>query len=340
MHIQAARKQGVPVGELPSVGKLLGEAVECWGSRIALRRRRVPLQWSVMTWTELGGDVRSVACGLMKLGVEAGDRVALLGNTRLEWTLVDYGILSIGAVSVPLYHSEGAEYVRYVLADSGASVIVVEDRAQLDKVLEHRDALPDLKGIVVMEVMDLREVPGAYMLDELMREGRRYLRKHRRDFAARYDAVQRSDLATIVYTSGTTGVAKGVELNHGNLLGAVESLAPMLPHVGPDDTTILFLPLSHIYARLAQFFALQTGFGMAYAQRVDNLGEVLREVRPTFFFAVPRIYERIYQQVAGRYRSLSPVLKSVFRESLAAARERRRVSPGTLPPKGSGGQQT
>jgi long-chain acyl-CoA synthetase len=315
-----------------SVGSLLSAAVERWGPAIALRRRREPLNWSVSTWTELGDQVRAVAGGLLSLGIKPGDRIGLLSNTRVEWTVLDYGALSIGAVVVPIYHSGTPQQIAFALADSGSRMLVLESRAQLEVLGPYLSALEQLERKIVFEVMDLREHDDALLFDELIREGRRYMRDHGEEFAKMLAGVGRDDLATIVYTSGTTGAQKGVRITHGNILAAVESIREVLP-VGPDDTTLLCLPLSHIFPRLAQFAALSYGFCIAYARRVDLLSEVLREVRPTFFFAVPRIYERLYHRVVSGYRELPPLVRTLVRRGVVAARE----SGGAVPGPGDSG---
>jgi long-chain acyl-CoA synthetase len=303
----------------PSIGVMQAAAVERWGARVALRRRRQPLKWSVISWTELGEQVRAAAAGLLAIGVEPGDRVAMVATTRVEWTIIDYAILAIGAVGVPIYHSNTADQVTFVLRHSGARVAVVEDQEQLEKVLEAMPHLPRLKRTVVFDVMDLRQHAHGCLLDELYRDGRRFLRENPGLLEERMAAVQPDWLATIVYTSGTTGVPKGVRLTHANLMAAIKALDGVLD-VDTDDTTVLCLPLSHIYARLAQYAALSHGFCIAYAARVDLLGEVLREVRPTFFFGVPRIYERIYHEVVSGYRDMPALLQGLVRRGIQATR--------------------
>ena len=315
-----------------SMGALLRNAVDSWGPRIAARRRREALQWSVLSWAELGEQVRSIAAGMLTLGVKPGDTVALLSRTRIEWSLIDYATLTIGGVVVPLYHSNTANQWRFVIEDSKATVLFVEDREQLEAILPHLASLPDLRHLVLIEVADLRELDNSMLLDELGRDGRRLLREQPERVDDAIDAVSPEDLATIVYTSGTTAQPKGVLLTHGNLLAAVLAL-PAVIDVGPEDTTVLCLPLSHIYPRLAQFTSLATGFCIAYARRADRLQEVLVEVKPTFFFAVPRIYERIYQQTLLRYRELPPLLQVAFRKGVAAARDVRGLPrPESGPP--------
>jgi long-chain acyl-CoA synthetase len=293
--------------------------VQRFGPAIALRRRREPLNWSVSTWTELGEQVRAVAAGLLSTGVKRGDCVGLLSNTRVEWTVLDYAAMSIGAVVVPIYHSSTPQQICFALHDSKACMLVVESRTQLESLNPHLSDLKALRWKVVFEVMDLREDSNAMLFDELIRQGRRYMRDEGPDFEAVLNAVQSDDLATIVYTSGTTGAQKGVHLSHGNILAAITAIREVLP-VGPDDTTLLCLPLSHIFPRLAQFAALEYGFCIAYARRVDLLAEVLAEVRPTFFFAVPRLYERIYHEVVAGYRDLPPLMRTMVRKGLEAAR--------------------
>ncbi|MEE2830502.1 MAG: AMP-binding protein [Myxococcota bacterium] len=309
-----------------SVGALLAQAVDRWGARIALRRRREPLRWSVLSWTELGSMVASIAAGLSELGVNAGDCVGVLSSTRVEWTLVDYGVLSIGAVTVPIYHSNTAGQVAHVLRDSGARVVVVEDSVQLDKVLAKWDELPDLEHVVLIEVMDLREVDRGVLLDELVRDGRRALREDANRVKKALAQVSPDSLASIVYSSGTTGLSKGVRLTHRNLLAAVTALDGAL-EVDAEDTTVLCLPLSHIYGRLGQYSALTHGFCIAYARRVDLLQEVLAEVRPTFFFGVPRLYERIYLQVLSGYRGMPPLLRGFVQRGVQSVKQSMRSEP-------------
>ena len=318
---------------MPStIGGLLERAVDTWGPRIAMRRRREAAQWSVLSWAEVGQRARAIGAGLVAGGLKRGERVALLSRTRIEWSLVDYGVLSVGGVLVPLYHSNTPSQWRFAIEDSGASVLVLEDREQLEALRPLLPSLPSLRTIVLIEVADLRDMENGVLLDELERSGRRWLRDQPEAWAAVSAAVVPDDLATIVYTSGTTGQPKGVCLTHRNLLAAVTAL-PQVVDVGEDDTTVLCLPLSHIYPRLAQFTALATGFCIAYARRVDALREVLLEVRPTFFFAVPRIYERIYQETLSRYRELPPLLQAAFRKGVAAARDERGLPrPESGPP--------
>jgi long-chain acyl-CoA synthetase len=304
-----------------SIGELLRRAVARWGPRVALRRRREALQWGVLTWTELGQQVDALAGGLLHIGVRPGDRVALMSNTRLEWSLVDYAVLSLGAATVPVYHSCTAQQAAWVLADSGASVLIVDERTTLERIRGALEELPALRRILVLEVMDLRGDPKVSLFDEVLKDGRRFVREHPLATTEVLRQVEPDTLATLVYTSGTTGRPKGVRLTHRNLLAAVESLDGLVD-AGTDDTTVLALPLSHIYARLGQFFALQKGFAIAYAQRVDVLADVLKEVRPTFFFAVPRIYERIYHEVSARYRELPGLLQGVLRRGVDATRTR------------------
>jgi long-chain acyl-CoA synthetase len=231
---------------------------------------------------------------------------------------------------VPIYHSSTAGQVRYVLSDSETRVVVVEDRLQLEKIQGVLQELPNLARIIVIDVMDLRTVPQAMLLDELTRDGRRVLREQPGRLEERRDAVEPTWLATIVYTSGTTGVSKGVLLTHRSLLAAIEALTGVLD-VGVDDTTVLCLPLSHIYGRLGQYAALSHGFCIAYARRIDILADVLQEVRPTFFFGVPRLYERIYHRVVTSYRDMPPLLKGLVRRGVEQKREEEADEPEDLP---------
>ena len=244
--------------------------------------------WSAVSSGDFYRNVISVAGALTNWGIRKGDRVAILSENRPEWAMADFATLFLGAVTVPIYSTLTAEQTAYVLGDSGARVIFVSTKPQLDKVLAIRDQVP----VERIGVMDDIETPAAATwnrLDSPTVTGRSV------QFEQTARAIQPDDLATVIYTSGTTGIAKGVMLTHGNM---ATNIACSLEgfDIRRGQSSISFLPLSHVTARHVDFAMLYHGVTLAYCSFIEMLPQALLEVRPTFFVAVPRVYEKIYAQ--------------------------------------------
>ncbi|MGZ4438724.1 MAG: AMP-dependent synthetase/ligase, partial [Nocardioidaceae bacterium] len=245
--------------------------------------RRVGGRWTPVTAREFAAEVRSLAAGLIASGVKAGDRVGLLSKTRYEWTLCDYAIWTAGAVTVPIYETSSAEQVQWNLGDSGAVATILESsthQATFDSV---RDQLPDLQHCWQID---------AGGLDALVAAGRDVPDS---ELAARRATLDVDSLATIIYTSGTTGRPKGCELTHGNLLGTGRSAGKVIPELfNPDGSTLLFLPLAHVFARLIQVACVETGARMGHTADIKNLLADFATFQPTFILSVPRVFEKVY----------------------------------------------
>jgi long-chain acyl-CoA synthetase len=231
--------------------------------------------------------VAAVAGGLRRWGIGHGDRVAILSENRAEWTIADFASLLLGAVTVPIYATLTAEQTAYILQDSGARVIFVSSEMQLRKVLSVRGQT----ALEKLVVMDASESAGAVRMSEMEPEGQ----ANDSALEATARAVSADDLATIIYTSGTTGTPKGVMLSHGNMASNLNcSLAEFPVRLG--DVSISFLPLSHVTARHVDFALLYRGVTLAHLALVNHLPQALLQVKPTFFIAVPRVYEKIHFQ--------------------------------------------
>ncbi|MFD0356092.1 AMP-dependent synthetase/ligase [Streptomyces sp. NPDC127110] len=255
---------------------------ERYGDATALRFRTPGRDgWETRTYAELGASVREAGRTLLGLGVGAGERVAVLAETRPEWTYAHFGILAAGAVLVPAYPTAGEEELAWVLSDSEAVVAVCEDAAQAARVEALRPKLPALRAVVRM---DGPAVPSGATDAQL---------------AARAAAVTPGADAAIVYTSGTTGLPKGCRLTHGNL-GAVQDATLPLVQGGPGDSTYLYLPLAHLLAQLIQFTTLLEGGELCYfGGRIEDVVAELAEARPTHLPSVPRLFEKVHAVVLG-----------------------------------------
>jgi len=281
-----------------TVPKLFFHRVEKYKDRVALRKKDLGI-WDKITWLQYGDMVRRVGMGLVALGLKPKDRVAIMGESRPEWLYADLGNLSVNGISVGVYTTCSAEEVKYHLSHSEARFFFVEDEEQLDKALEIRDQLPKLEKIIVMDMKGLRHFndPMVISFDELLEKGRELDEKDPALFEQRVEKTRPEDIATFVYTSGTTGPPKAALLSHFNVLSNSNAFAK---HVPAFDTDVIlsYLPLCHIGERtMSVYHAINMGFTVFFAEGPDTVPENLREVSPTFFFGVPRIWEKFHSAI-------------------------------------------
>jgi long-chain acyl-CoA synthetase len=277
-------------------------------------------QWVDVTVPELERATREVSSGLRALGVRSGDRVAILSQNRPEWTISDFAILALGAVSVPVYPTLLAKQIEFILEDSGAVAILAEDAAQRDKVLEVRGALPALRHLIVFDPAAAGE--GVLALDQLRAQGRELEGKEGK---GKFDELVRQarpdDLATLVYTSGTTGNPKGAMLTHGNITSNVVATCSVMPFE-TGDIALSILPLSHILERMADFSYLYKGGTIAYAEEVAKVRDNILEVRPDLFAAVPRLFEKMQAAIMDNVAQAPAIRQKLFHWALGVAKER------------------
>ena len=283
------------LGRGPVVDLFL-EAVDKFGPSAALRHRDES-GWRDIAYHEVERRVGAVVAGLGALGLGRGDRAAIFSSNRPEWALSDYGCLCAGVVAVPVYPTLTPTQVRYLLADSGARLVFAGDRSQLDKVLEIRAECPALEWIVVFDQEG--NLPSGVLpwADFLARGETAAASATRAAFREEARRASPDDLATIIYTSGTTGDPKGVMLTHNNLYTNVRACSQVLP-IDQRDSSLSFLPLSHVFQRMVDYLFFNLGCSIAYARSIQLVTEDLKEVRPTFACSVPRLYEKIYATVS------------------------------------------
>lgn len=293
--------------------------------------RKVGGAWESIPADRALSDVQQVALGLAGLGIEPGDRVGILSENRYEWPVGDLAILSLGAVTVPIYPTLTAEQCAYMLRDAGVKVLFVSSAEQLAKILGVKERLPKLATIVTFDAAPSgggMTMPWA----ELMRRGAEARRADGTRWAEHVHAVRPDDLATIIYTSGTTGEPKGAMLLHSNIASNVEASLQVMK-LTPEDTCLSFLPLCHIFERMAGLYAmLQGGVTIAYAQSQDTVGADALEVRPTLLCGVPRFYEKVYGRVMEAADGFPPIRRALFDWGLGVGRRAARAFlSGTKP---------
>lgn len=293
------------------------ERVNASGAAVAIRGLNQP---AGMTWREWFDASERFAASLVEWGVQPGDRCALIANTRPEWVVVDIGIMMAGAVSVPLYPSSPAIAVQAILKDAQPSVVVVEDPVQLQKVLSCLDDIPTLKRVVYLDHECVFRTPAAdgkrqlhvqelqtgkldvRAFEQLDGEGRRALVDTPKLVSKRRRALRPEDVASVVYTSGTSREPLGVKLTHDNFLAEVQALTS-LNLLTAQDAQILFLPLAHIFARVLYITAIGYGIETTYMHELHRLKEAWQSVQPTFFAGVPHVFERIREQFESEIRN-------------------------------------
>ncbi len=288
----AANPADLPSGTLT---KLFHGSTERNRSRSAFRYFN-GAAWQDITYGEARRLAARVTGALKELDLERGERVAILSENRPEWALSDYGCLVAGVVDVPIYATLTPDQIAYILEDSGARLIFCSTPEQLAKVERIRSGLPELSHVVVFDSPETRP-EGVLTWDEFLAKGDGW--DGVADDAVFSEEVERAapdQVATILYTSGTTGDPKGVMLTHDNLFSNIEATSRLLS-MGTDDSTLSFLPLSHVFQRMVDYYLFGSGVLIAYARSIDTVAEDLRTIRPTIVVSVPRLYEKVHAKV-------------------------------------------
>jgi len=270
---------------------------------VALRHKRDG-EWVTISWTQYGDLVRRAAGGFRSLGIDAGDRGAILSTNRYEWHVADIAIQSCGGITVPIYPTNSPIQVAYIAGHAEVKVIVCENAAQLAKVQEVRGDLPALKKAVVMDPTGVTEDDFVMTWDALLAAGDAFNAEHPGDIDEHVAAVKPEDLCTVVYTSGTTGPPKGAMLTHHNIVWTCETLSKVLEGE-PGDRRLSYLPLSHIAERATSHFQqIYLGFETWFATSIDTLREDLVACKPTVIFGVPRVWEKFYAGIRNMIENL------------------------------------
>ncbi|MCF8168125.1 MAG: long-chain fatty acid--CoA ligase [Rhodoferax sp.] len=281
-----------------TIPAMFWNAVKQRGPQVWMRQKHLGL-WRSWTWDQTAVAVREIAGGLMHLGFERGECVSILANTVVEWVWADLAVLSAGGVSNGIYPTDAPSQVQYLCEDSRTTYLFVEDDEQLDKALEVRAHLPLLRKIIVFNMEGLRDLkdPGVISLDALRTLGRDYLANHESALTQRIAACQPNELAILVYTSGTTGKPKGAMHLHRGLVYTVRGYNTLVAQDERDER-MCFLPLCHIAERMGgEYFALYTGAKLNFVENPETIPENVREIAPTVFTAVPRVWEKFYSGV-------------------------------------------
>ena len=301
-----------------TITDIFWNAVKQRGSQLMMREKKFGI-WQSWDWQQAGEAVRQISMGLMANGFELGDCASILSNTRLEWVLADMAVLSAGGVSNGIYPTDSVLQVQYLCEDSCTTVLFVEDEEQLDKALMSRGQLPMLKLIVVIDTEGLTRYsdPMVISLQVLRERGRQYELSQPGLFERRRVSRRPEDLAILIYTSGTTGKPKGAMHSHAGMVYAMRGYSLYLAQDQRDER-MLFLPLCHIAERLGGMYScIYGGAILNFVENPDTVPENVREIAPTLFFAVPRVWEKFYSAVTIAIAEAGAFQQAIYRASLA-----------------------
>ena len=290
-----------------------------YGGKCALRSKSGG-KYRDISWAEAEGKVKDLAFGLISLGLKPGERVGLLSENRPEWAYTDLAVLSLGCADVPLYPTDVPHQMEYILKDSGSAMVIVSTPEQLDKIILIKPRLPELRKIIIMDPPEKISDAAIIPFEVVLKAGAGKAAESRDEFESRLNAAGKDDLASIIYTSGTTGPAKGVYLTHENFLSNCRSSLYLLPF-DENDICLSFLPLSHVFERMASYyFTVYIGGTIAYAEKNETVASDLKEIRPTYACAVPRFYEKMYDNIMDSIAHSSEKRKKIFEKSAALAK--------------------
>jgi long-chain acyl-CoA synthetase len=333
--VAASPIQPIEVAGCHTIPELFHRRVAEWGARTAFREKRLGI-WRATSWHDYGDRAKWTGLGLVSLGLQRGEVVSILAETKPEWLYADMGVMGAGGVSNGIYPTDAPKQVEYILKDSGSRFLFVDNEEQLDKFLDVRERCPQIRNVIIFDLEGLAGFrdPQVLSFDELLALGRNYEADH----PELWDELVSSDpeqLALLVYTSGTTGPPKGAMLCHRNVLFQLDNADAFIPlQVGGEQ--LAFLPLCHIAERtFTVFLPLRSGAVANFAESLETVPDNLREVAPTLFFAVPRIWERFYSGIVIRMKEATWIGRLAYawavRIGLAVAERRlkgRQPSPG------------
>ncbi|MFI7013217.1 AMP-dependent synthetase/ligase [Streptomyces sp. NPDC050164] len=315
----------------PSVASLFLERVaatpdaEAYRYPVPASSGQGPDEWKSLSWAQAAERIHAIAAGLIELGVQPEQRVALASSTRIEWILADLGIMCAGAATTTVYPQTNAEESAYILSDSESRVLIAENVEQLAKAQEKRAELTDLTHVVVVDPAGVETADWILTLDELEKRGAARLEKDPDLIRERVGAITKDQLATLIYTSGTTGRPKGVRLPHDNWSYMAKAIAAT-GLISSEDVQYLWLPLAHVFGKVLTSGQIEVGHVTAVDGRVDKIIENLPVVQPTYMAAVPRIFEKVYNGVAAKARAGGGAKYKIFQWAAEVAREYAKVA--------------
>jgi long-chain acyl-CoA synthetase len=285
---------------------ILSNAREQFPSKTDALVCKIGGEWKTYSVNDYYETAQYLSYGLIEYGLKKGDRVATASNNRPEWNIVDMALLQAGLVQVPLYTTLGESDYEFILNHCEPELAIVSDECLFNRFNDLRDKISSLK-----DVFTFNEIPGAKNWQELLDLGKKNADKHKTKLEEIKQSILSEDMATIIYTSGTTGNPKGVMLSHKNIISNLNGITQIF-NFGPEDRTLSFLPISHIFERTVNYYFQYIGVSIYYAESLGTISANLKEVQPDIFIAVPRVLEKIYDKIIGVGKDLKGIKKQLF----------------------------
>ena len=306
--------------EETSMGAIFQNRVHEYGDKTLVKYKNKQGVWEELSWNKLNGMVMDIGMFLISKEIQPGDKVSLFSPNRYEWWVTDLAIISVGAVNVPIYATNSSEESRYIIENSDSKMCFVGAREHMDKILQIKDKLQNLGETIIFDNLD-KPVPGVMTFQDACKEGK--AAKNKDEFNKRLININTEDVATIIYTSGTSGNPKGVMLTHKNFVANVNQIQAVDPDFFSGDHTLLsFLPLAHSLERTSGYYcSIVLGHKVAFAESMENLLENFREISPTLLISVPRIYEKIHSGIKAKAAAAPPVKKALFNWTMGIAQQ-------------------
>ncbi len=311
----------VDVSVYNTVPKLFWFNVEKYGEQITIWQKQKGM-WLSTTWSEYGDWVRDIANALMDAGIQRGDKVSILSQTRFEWVVVDLAIMSIGAVTAPVYHSNTEEQVYYIADHSVSKFAFVEDQEQLDKMLAIWNKLPNIEQIIVFEKFSLEKNLKVSSLSSFRKKGKVFAQNNPEKFHIELQKGNSEDLISFIYTSGTTGHPKAGMINSRNVISVIKHLVGLYG-LTREDMSIAYLPLAHIAERdLGHFMKLYAGNITVFAESIEDMPANLRQTGPTVMFGTPRVFEKFYARISTGVKDATWIQKNIYHWAVDVGKKR------------------
>ncbi len=282
--------------------------------------RKVKGEWVGVSYSDYRNYVKNFTLGLKSIGVEKEDKIVIISENRIEWTISDMSILICGAIPVPIYPASTAKQIEYIIKNCEAKFVIVSNQLQLNKIAKIKSEIPNVKKIIIMnEKIDIEE--NVIKFSDILKAGEKFEESNKDLFEKLIYEVKPEDTASIIYTSGTTGEPKGVELTHNNFVFQIKGASEWF-YVSPKDTSLSFLPLCHVFERTTGGYTIfACGATIAFADSIDTVAENLLEIKPTIVTTVPRLFERIYSKIIKSVENSSEVKQKLFYKALEVGKK-------------------
>ncbi|AEI14084.1 Long-chain-fatty-acid--CoA ligase [Flexistipes sinusarabici DSM 4947] len=316
-----------------SIPEMLRENAKVYDKKIAITYKKAG-QYISLSYSHFYERVLMCARGLLKLGIGKGEKVAILSENRAGWVIADLGILSVGAITVPVYATNTADQTAYVINHSGAKIVFVSNKIQYDKLLSVREKIPHVETVISFERFLGDKILPVYTLFQLSEISMPITEKEKTEIESGIDEVDKDDILTIIYTSGTTGVPKGVMLTHENIVYDAQYGIEKVKSLTNEETLLSFLPLSHALERTVGYYiTLMNGCELAFAESIEKVPENMTEIRPTVMISVPRLFEKIYSRIFDNIHQMSVIKSKLVHRALDVGKEyvRRKYITKDLP---------